>query len=549
MNFILKEIKFNKLNSKYKKRVLNEFIKIKETGILEYILYAIEIKKILEDNGVPFFVRGSSGSLLIFYLLNFTKIDPLKNDINPERFINKYRNKMPDIDFDVPHFLREFIFDQIKNKWKNKSALISNHLYYREKSALNKSLNDLGFKSTETFNNIINIHYLNEQYNKNINKFNCYSKHCGGVVIFKEEINKEYLVNDFQIKYSKKEISEKGLFKFDILSNRGLSILYCLINDNTIKINYKEIPFNDNETYITLQNGKSIGIPFAESINMINSFKIIKPKNISDIAKALSLIRPASKTINNKYKGVFENEIIYDDDINNIIKKYLNCNLSKADYYRKEVLKDNKKVLEIFEKNKQTKLIKKILLEFKKYAFCKSHAFNYAYLTYILAYYKTHYKHQFWCHCLNNISSLWRPWVIYRGVINDNIEIVLDKPPWILKNNKITKKQIQTHFSINNHAQLKHYGYWLSKDFIINNKIKVVKNKKIVLGLIACVLHYYDTYFITLGIDNNIFIELVINQKIDTNNLLPKINNYNFIKAICENKENKVNVDYFELFN
>ena len=60
------------------------------------------------------------------------------------RFINEYRNTLPDIDFDFPHYLRDEVFLKLFQKWGSHVARISNHNYYHEKSALRESLRQNG---------------------------------------------------------------------------------------------------------------------------------------------------------------------------------------------------------------------------------------------------------------------------------------------------------------------------------------------------------------------------------------------------------------------
>ena len=44
--------------------------------------------------------------LLVCYMVGISNVDPVVNNISFERFLNQYRNNLPDIDFDFPHFLR-----------------------------------------------------------------------------------------------------------------------------------------------------------------------------------------------------------------------------------------------------------------------------------------------------------------------------------------------------------------------------------------------------------------------------------------------------------
>jgi DNA polymerase-3 subunit alpha len=69
--------------------------------------------------------RGSGAGSLVAYVLEITQIDPIKWDLQFERFMRSYQKDMPDIDFDVadPMVLKETL---ITDWGKDKVAPISN---------------------------------------------------------------------------------------------------------------------------------------------------------------------------------------------------------------------------------------------------------------------------------------------------------------------------------------------------------------------------------------------------------------------------------------
>ena len=66
--------------------------------------------------------RGSCGSSLVCYLLGISNVDPIEQNISFSRFLNDYRDNLPDIDFDFPHYLRDEVF-----KIRIEMALIKLH--------------------------------------------------------------------------------------------------------------------------------------------------------------------------------------------------------------------------------------------------------------------------------------------------------------------------------------------------------------------------------------------------------------------------------------
>ena len=77
-------------------------------------------------------------------MLGISHTDPIQHNITFARFINRFRDTLPDIDIDFPHYLRDEVFLKLFQKWGDKVARISNHNYYHEKSALREAFRQCG---------------------------------------------------------------------------------------------------------------------------------------------------------------------------------------------------------------------------------------------------------------------------------------------------------------------------------------------------------------------------------------------------------------------
>ena len=83
--------------------------------VYDFILYAKK-NKILIGPG-----RGSAAGSLVSYSLGITEIDPIKFNLIFERFLNKDRVTMPDIDTDIEYLKRDEVINYVKDKYgKNK---------------------------------------------------------------------------------------------------------------------------------------------------------------------------------------------------------------------------------------------------------------------------------------------------------------------------------------------------------------------------------------------------------------------------------------------
>ena len=464
----------------YKDRLEHEINMIESKNLIGYIMRALEILKMTKH--IPHVTRGSCGSSLICYLVGISHVDPIKYNIKFSRFLNKYRNNLPDIDFDFPYNMRDEVFLKLQMKWPGKVARISNHVYYHEKSAKREGLRSIGingFISKYDVNNVIsNLDKKQKKdFDNNVSKlegtFRCYSLHCGGIVYYPEGVPEELKlkqVNDetnknglCQIVLNKYDVGNNNQFKIDILSSRALAQLYETLGFNNIDF---EKHYEDIKTKELLMNGDNIGLTFAESPLIRKSFMKIKPKTVDEIAICLSIIRPAAKDSRN-FEEIEEldNMFVFDDDAIDILSKSLKCDEDLADKYRRGFAKgDEDTIAEVaIELSMYSDKIKNEVLDklknLRKYSFCKSHAYSYAQLVWQLAYVKAHHPSDFWKATLNHCDSSYRKWVHYyeaRCVGVDYKHILLNKDDVSV----FSKNRMKKFYTLTPIEQLRDFGYW-----------------------------------------------------------------------------------------
>jgi DNA polymerase III alpha subunit len=499
----------------YHHRLYREFKLIIKNKFVDCFKQVIEILKMTKN--IPHIIRGSSGSSLTCFLLGITHIDPIKYNISLARFMNNLRTNLPDIDIDFPYNRRAEIFENIFSKWNNKVARISNHNMYHQKSAVRQAIREEGYNTflpkyfsiNKIFKQDNVINRIKNRKEDLIGTFRCYSLHCGGIVIFDEEISDDLLIKDKQLKFNKDDVEDNGYIKIDILSNRGLAQLWDV---SQLPIN--EYPKNDTKIANLLSRGDNIGLTFAESPGMRKIFKDIKPKNIDDIAKALALIRPAAS----HSKGVDrQNTLIYDDDAIIYIQKVLKCKEAEAEIYRKAFAKNKKDKIKEFEKriskHKDSAKIIDNLNCLRFYSFCKSHAYSYAQLVWALAYHKAYNPKEFWCSTINNCHSMYKKWVHYCEAKRHGLKLVIGNPPWKIKNNRLLNGAYQKKLMANPLHEYKTYGYWSDTNFLKGMYYSKEDKKIKFRGLIATYRKYKSKLtFITIGYDNGKYLDLSIGK-------------------------------------
>lgn len=517
-------------NNDYKNRLHLELQLIIKKKFVDYLLQVVEILDLVND--IPHIIRGSSGSSLVCYCLGITNIDPIKENICFARFLNEKRESMPDIDIDFPYNKREKVFKRLNKKYPNKIARISNHIYYKEKSATREAIRNVMIeiegKSKFIPKNKCNINYKKEWKDLIVKKkeellgeFKTYSLHCGGIVYYPDGIPEEIKLKnikdgvlDNQIVYNKDDISNYKLFKIDILSNRGLAQLY---GSDMLYPNIEDYPdVFDKKITKLFKFGMNIGLTFAESPAMRKLLTIVEPKNLQEIAICLALVRPMVESkfsILNDFEN-YDKYIIFDDDAIRFIKNKLSCSDDKADEIRRVYAKRKFKKINYYNKIFDVFLVDK-LKNLEKYSFCKSHAISYAKLVLALAYQKIYKPKEFWESTLKHCHSMYAKWVHYREA-SKYIELKLSN-----------NLQSNNNMHSNPFSQLKEYGYWISKEFLPNMYLKIGNAREdgfecTFRGLIAMFRIHKKSgkTFITIGYDNYRYVDLIIDEIYKYHNII-----------------------------
>lgn len=123
-------------------------MKLTEKKIINYKgkVHDISVKNSHTYNVEGLGVHNSAAGCLISYLMDITKLDPIKYNLLFERFYSEARNtegnvSLPDIDLDVPSCKRDEIIDYVVNKYgKDNVAQISTFSRLQGRSVLKEVL-------------------------------------------------------------------------------------------------------------------------------------------------------------------------------------------------------------------------------------------------------------------------------------------------------------------------------------------------------------------------------------------------------------------------
>ncbi|MEO0132629.1 MAG: PHP domain-containing protein [candidate division WOR-3 bacterium] len=110
--------KVRDIDKKYERQLEREIEIIERKGYKDVFILAKEILKLINENGiVTNYGRGSASASLVSYVLGITHVAPFLYNLDFGRFINEYRNDLPDIDIDVPSRKRDYITTLIQEKY------------------------------------------------------------------------------------------------------------------------------------------------------------------------------------------------------------------------------------------------------------------------------------------------------------------------------------------------------------------------------------------------------------------------------------------------
>lgn len=252
--------------------------------------------------------RGSCCGSDVMYVIGCTKVDPLKYHLLFERFCNPERTSSADVDVDVQTSRRDELIDYIKSKY-GEVYQVRTYGYIKEKSAIRKACQSLGYDSTKT-NEVCKASTIDAVADKTVKDLAShfsgrlinYGTHASAVIVCPDDINNYTSVErqknsktgeyEYVVCYEFHECEAMGLLKLDILGLQHLDII-----DRVVKatgVDYDAIPNEDEKTAKMLQQGKTDGVFQSESAGFTATIKKLKASEANDLIVTNALYRPGS---------------------------------------------------------------------------------------------------------------------------------------------------------------------------------------------------------------------------------------------------------------
>lgn len=280
------------------------------------------------------------------------------------------------------------------------------------------------------------------------------SMHAAGVVISKSSID-DYVPlakaadGSITTQFTMGILESLGLLKMDFLGLRTLTVIQNTVEQiqkkHGEKIDILEIDYEDKEVYGLISTGKTEGIFQLESSGMSSFMKELKPENMEDIIAGISLYRPGPMDFIPKYiRGKRQKSavsydtpqleailsptygcIVYQEQVMQMVRELAGFSLGQSDVIRRAM---SKKKADEMEKQRKyfvygnseagvpgclkngisEEVANRIfdeMADFANYAFNKSHAACYAFVSYQTAYLKYHYPKEFMAAILTSVMD------------------------------------------------------------------------------------------------------------------------------------------------
>jgi error-prone DNA polymerase len=105
--------RYPRITPTVRERLERELEMVDRLGLHDLFLAVADIVADVRELGVLVACRGSAAGSLVCFALRISDVDPIANDLAFERFMNPYRDELPDIDLDVESHRREDVYDLV----------------------------------------------------------------------------------------------------------------------------------------------------------------------------------------------------------------------------------------------------------------------------------------------------------------------------------------------------------------------------------------------------------------------------------------------------
>lgn len=433
-----------------------------------YYLIVYDLVRFADEHGYDHVGRGSGANSMVAYCLGITNVDPIELDLYFERFLNTERTSPPDFDIDFSWTDRDHIYEYIFSKYTTDHAcLLGTHVTYQKRSVLRELGKVFGLPKSE-IDDIVMFPHENKKRDQIRELIFRYAErmleipanisiHAGGVLITEKPIYhytatemppKGYPVSHFEMQNAE----DIGIYKFDILSQRGLGHIKETVrivkqNQNKEIDIYQVNEFKkDLKVKELLCSSRAMGCFYVESPAMRQLLGKLRCEDYITLVAASSIIRPGVaqsgmmrayierfhavrnggtyESIHPKMEELMKETygvMVYQEDVIKVAHHFAGLTLTQADVLRRGMSgkyrsrKEFERVKESFfenckERDYKQEITDRVWFEiesFSGYSFAKGHSASFAVESYQSLFLKAHYPLEFMVGVINNFGGFY----------------------------------------------------------------------------------------------------------------------------------------------
>lgn len=452
--------RYKNLTAKVHERLKRELDTITHLNFVSFFLINHDIISYAKRQGYFHVGRGSGANSIVAYIIGITDVDPIELDLYFERFINPFRASPPDFDIDFSWKDREDMTRYIFRRFKN-TALLATYNTFKYRAVVRELGKVFGLPKEEIDklskgnvprNQLDDMALLVLKYGQLIEGFpNYVSVHSAGILILDTAIH-NYSATFMPpkgfptVQFDMNIADEVGVFKFDILGQRGLAKIkdaLAIIAENRpgeppIDIHDLARFKADKNINKLLKNGGAIGAYYVESPAMRGLMIKLQTQDYLGLVAASSIIRPGVSGSGMKEEFIKRHHfpehrkeahpilleimpetygvMVYQEDVLKVANQFADLTLGEADVLRRGMSgkfrsrQEFEAVEQKFISNCKAKGYSNTLIievwnqikSFAGYAFAKGHSASYAVESYQSLFLKCYFPIEFMVAVLNN---------------------------------------------------------------------------------------------------------------------------------------------------
>ena len=449
-------------------RLKKEMGLIKQMGFVSYFLINWDIISYARKQKFFYVGRGSGANSIVAYLLCITDVDPLELDLYFERFMNLFRANPPDFDIDFSHrdrpMMTQYIFDRFENV-----ALLGTYVTFKWRGMVRELGKVFGLPKEEIdlicdgnfkLSRLDKVAALVVKYTGLLQGMpNYLSIHAGGILITEKPIHwfsatnlppKGFITTQYDMVIAE----DVGLYKFDILGQRGLSKIKETLDilerdrpEEFAKFDIHDIKAFKKDPKINnmVKTAQCMGCFYVESPAMRMLLKKLEVDTYLGLVAASSIIRPGvaksgmmrEYILRHRNKGRAKEKahpvmldimpetygvMVYQEDVIKVAHHFAGLDLGEADVLRRGMSgkfrsrKEFQRIEQKFIDNCRQKGYEDTLIfeiwnqvaSFAGYAFAKGHSASYAVESYQTLFLRAYYPLEYMVAVLNNGGGFYR---------------------------------------------------------------------------------------------------------------------------------------------